>query len=118
TCAYPDTFTAGSQFADYHMLRHYFETPSLWGTGVAWTPTQWAAVEGRPDPVNAVVADEELFKGAVNPVGDCVAPSKAYNPSTNPGGVRCSILDYMKTLLGPRPRSVWSPQEKRAGHGF
>ena len=118
TCAYPDTFTAGSQFADYHMLRHYFETPSSWGTGVAWTPMQWAAVEGRPDPVNAVVADEGLFKAAVDPVGDCVAPSKAYNPSTNPGGVRCSILDYMKTLMGPRPKKVWTRQEKAAGHSF
>ncbi|MCU1602602.1 MAG: hypothetical protein JWO22_3311, partial [Frankiales bacterium] len=118
TCAYPDTFTAGSQFADYDMLRHYFEDPSRWGTGVVWTPAQWAAVEGRPDPVNAVVADEGLFKDAVNPAGTCVAASKVYNASTNPRGVRCSILDYMKTLLGPRPRAVWTPQEKKAGRGF
>jgi hypothetical protein len=118
TCAYPDTFTAGSQFADYHMLRHYFEDPSSWGTGVVWTPAQWAAVEGRPDPVNAVVADEGLFKAAVNPVGTCVAASKAYNPRTNPRGVRCSILDYMKTLLGPRAKSVWTPQETKAGKSF
>jgi hypothetical protein len=118
TCAYPDTFTAGSQFADYHLLRHYFESPSGWGTGVAWTPTQWAAVEGHATPANAIVADEGLFKAAVNPVGTCVAASKAYNPSTNPAGVRCSILDYMKTLLGPRPKNVWTRQEKAAGHGF
>ena len=25
TCSYPDTFTAGAQFADYHLLRLYFE---------------------------------------------------------------------------------------------
>jgi hypothetical protein len=118
TCAYPDTFTAGSQFADYNMLRHYFENPQGWGTGVVWTPSQWAAVEGRPDPVNAIVADEGLFKAAVNPVGDCVSPAKAYNPSSNPGGVRCSILDYMKTLLGPRAKGVWTAQEKKAGRGF
>ena len=122
TCAYPDTFSAGAQFADYNMLRHYFENPQLWGTGVAWTPNQWAAVEGRPDPVNAIVADEGLFKAAVNPVGDCVpaghGPSKAYDPSTNPGGVRCSILDYMKTLMGPRPKGVWTKNEKAVGHGF
>jgi hypothetical protein len=118
TCAYPDTFTAGAQFADYDMLRHYFETPSMWGTGVVWTPSQWAAVEGRPDPINAVVADEELFKGAVNPVGTCVAANKAYNPQSNPGGVRCSILDYMKTLLGPRPSKVWTAGEKRIHRGF
>jgi hypothetical protein len=118
TCAYPDTFSAGAQFADYHMLRHYFENPDQWGTGVVWTPAQWAAVEGRPDPVNAIVADEGLFKDAVQPVSDCVPAAKAYDPKRNPGGVRCSILDFMKTLLGPRPKSAWTPQEKKAGKGF
>jgi hypothetical protein len=118
TCAYPDTFSAGAQFADYHMLRHYFENPDQWGPGVVWTPAQWAAVEGRPDPVNAVVADEGLFKDAVQPVGDCVPEGQRYDPVKKPGGVRCSILDYMKVLMGPRPKSVWTTQEKKAGFGF
>src|SRR4051794_6847366 len=118
TCAYPDVLTAGAQFADYHLLRLYFEDPSKWGAGVLWPPVQWGLVEGRPDPVNAIVADEELFKGATNPVGDCVPAAQAYNPQSNPAGVRCSILDYMINVLGPRPPSVWSPMEQRAGHGF
>src|SRR5205085_8748767 len=59
-----------------------------------------------------------LFKGAVNPVGDCVPPDVAYDPQTRPGGVRCSILDFMINVLGPRPTDVWSDMEKRAGHGF
>ena len=50
TCAYPDTFSAGAQFADYHMLRTYFEDPSKWGLGVAWSPTQFADVEGHLTP--------------------------------------------------------------------
>jgi hypothetical protein len=118
TCAYPDTLTAGAQFADYHLLRLYFENPSHWGAGVLWPPVQWGPVEGRPDPVNAIVADEELFKGATNPVGDCVPADQAYDPQSNPGGVRCSILDYMVNVLGPRPPSAWSDMERRAGHGF
>jgi hypothetical protein len=118
TCAYPDVLSAGAQFADYHLLRLYFENPSHWGMGVLWPPFQWGPVEGRPDPVNAIVADEDLFKGATNPVGDCVPADQAYNPQTNPGGVRCSILDYMENVLGPRPESVWSDMERRAGHGF
>ncbi len=117
TCAYPDTFTAGSQFVDYHMLRTYFENPSGWGTGVVWTPAQWAAVEGRPDPINAIAADELLLKDAINPSNGCVEAKKQYS-STNPGGVRCSILDYMKTLLGTRPKSVWTAPEKKAGKSF
>ena len=118
TCAYPDVLSAGAQFADYHLLRLYFENPSKWGSGIVWPPVQWGLVEGRPDPINAIVADEELFKGATNPVGDCVPAAQAYDPQSNPGGVRCSILDYMINVLGPRPQSVWSPMEKRAGRGF
>ncbi|MEA2495807.1 MAG: hypothetical protein QOJ29_3718 [Thermoleophilaceae bacterium] len=118
TCAFPDVMSAGVQFADYHLLRQYFENPSHWGSGVFWLPAQWGPVEGRPDPVNAIVADEELFKGATNPVGTCVPADVAYNPQTSPGGVRCSILDYMVNVLGRRPESVWTDMERRAGHGF
>ncbi len=117
TCSYPDVLTAGGQFADYHLLRQYFENPARWGPGVVWTPQQFAAVEGHLSHVNAVVADEALFKSATNPIGDC-AGEDSYNPQSNPGGVRCSILDFMVNVLGPRPPEVWTEQEKAAGHGF
>jgi len=108
TCAYPDVLSAGAQFADYHLLRPYFENPARWGTGIVWPPVQWGLVEGRPDPVNAVVADEALFKSATNPVGSCVPAGQGYDPQANPGGVRCSILDAMINVLGPRPERVCS----------
>lgn len=117
TCAFPDVLSAGSQYADFHMLRHYFENPSAWGPGLAWTPTQMAAVEGQAAPVDAIVADQ-LLGPATNPVGTCVPASRAYNPQTNPRGVRCDILDFMINMLGPRPRASWSPFEVAAGHGF
>lgn len=126
TCSYPDTFTAGAQFADYHLLRLYFEDPTRWAPGVVWSPTQWAAVEGHVSHVNAVVADEGLFKEALNPEAECpgtLAPvagdvSTRYDSETNPGGVRCSVLDLLANQLGRRPASVWGPQEKEVGHGF
>jgi hypothetical protein len=118
TCALPDVLSAGAQFADYHLLRGYFENPARWGTGVFWAPAQWGPVEGRPDPVNAIVADEGLFKVATNPVGGCVPGGQSYDPQSNPSGPRCSILDAMINVLGPRPESAWSPMEQRAGHGF
>jgi hypothetical protein len=118
TCAYPDTFSAGAQFADYHVLRHYFENPSNYGTGVVWTPAQWAAVEGRPDPVNAITADELLFKDVINPTGGCVPAAQQYQPGAHPGGVRCDVVDFLKTLLGPRPKAVWTAGEKKIGRGF
>ncbi|GAA4374665.1 DUF6351 family protein [Nocardioides caricicola] len=126
SCSYPDTFTAGAQFADYHLLRLYFEDPSRWGPGVAWLPTQMAQVEGHLSHLNAVVADEGLFKAALNPEHDCSGttdpvagdPTTRYDSETNPGGVRCSVLDLLVNQLGPRPESVWSAQEKAAGRGF
>ncbi|WP_439937594.1 DUF6351 family protein [Nocardia sp. N13] len=126
TCSYPDVMSPGSQFADYHLMRAYFEDPSSWGPGVLWSPTQVADVEGHLTPVNAVTADEGLFKSAIDPehpcpgVADPVAgdTSTRFDSETNPGGVRCDILTLMHNQLGPRPTSVWSAQEKAAGHGF
>ena len=126
TCSYPDVLTAGAQFADYHLLRLYFEDPSRWSPGVLWLPTQMADVEGHLTHVNAVAADEGLFKEAINPESECsgtAAPvpgdrTTRYDSETNPGGVRCSILDMMVNTLGPRPESVWTSWEKQAGHGF
>jgi hypothetical protein len=68
--------------------------------------------------VNAIAADELFFKDATNPAGDCVPAEVVYNRETNPGGVRCSVLDYMINVLGPRPESVWTDVEKAAGRGF
>ncbi len=126
TCSYPDVLTAGAQFADYHLLRLYFEDPSRWGQGVVWSPTQMAQVEGHLTHVNAVTADEGLFKDAINPENACSGTkdtvpgdtSTRFDSETNPGGVRCSILDMMLNALGPRPQSAWSAQEQAAGHGF
>lgn len=126
TCSYPDVMSAGAQFADYHLMRLYFEDPSRWGPGVAWLPTQMADVEGHLTHVNAITADEGLFKSAINPEHACGGvpdpvpgdPTTRYDSETNPGGVRCSILDLMRNRLGVRPESVWSEQEQEVGRGF
>jgi hypothetical protein len=47
-----------------------------------------------------------------------VSSQQLYNAQTNPGGVRCSIADLSKNLLGLRRPDVWSPAEKQIGHGF
>ena len=126
TCSYPDVMSPGSQFADYHLMRAYFENPATWGPGVVWSPTQMADVEGHLTPVNAVTADEGLFKSAINPEHACAGvpepvagdTSTRFDSDTNPGGVRCDILTLMRNQLGPRPESVWSAQEKAVGHGL
>ena len=100
----------GYAFADYHLMRAYFEDPATWGPGVVWAPTQIADVEGHLTPVNAVTADEGLFKSAINPEHDCAgvpAPVAGdtrtrFDSDTNPGGVRCDILNMMVNQLGRR----------------
>ncbi|MBF4163890.1 DUF6351 family protein [Nocardioides acrostichi] len=126
TCSYPDVFTAGAQFADYHLMRLYFEDPTRWAPGVVWSPTQMAQVEGHLSIANSITADEGLFKNALDPQYACPGtqetvagdPSTRYEPDTNPGGVRCSVLDLLVNQLGRRPRSTWTPAEQTAGHGF
>ena len=116
-CSYPDAISTGIQFADYHGLRRYFEDPAKSGSAL-WTPAQYGPVEGHVSHANAVAADEAFFKSATDPSGDCVPEDVVYDAETRPDGVRCSILDYMINVFGPRPEKVWSPQEKAAGHGF
>ncbi len=119
-CSYPDTFSPGAQFADLHMLRLYFENSGKWGPGISWLPTQFGVVEGHLTHLNAITADEGLFKSAVFPTYACsgLSNEQRYNPQTNPGGPRCSVLDTMINVLGPRPKEVWSATEQKIGRGF
>jgi hypothetical protein len=41
-----------------------------------------------------------------------------YNAESNPGGVRCTLADYMINVLGPRPQNTWIAAEQAAGRGF
>jgi hypothetical protein len=129
TCSFPDSWTSATQVADYALLEHYFAQSS-----VSWSEPEQAAVEGIPTTANAFLSvgctslnppytpatcPTGFFYGAV-PYWPCAGVSTAqlYNAQTNPGGVRCSIADLDRNLLGLRPPSVWSPAEKKIGHGF
>lgn len=108
-CAYPDSFSPGAQFADYHGMRRYFENPQLWSPDATWVPTQWGLVEGHLSHVNAVAADEGLFKGATNPEGGCangIEGFSSYNRASNHTGVRCSIIDWMSHILGRKQYTI------------
>lgn len=126
SCSYPDTLTAGAQFADYNLMRQYFENPSRWAPGVVWDPVTVGQVEGHLSPLNSIAADELLFKTALNPESACSGtpdpvagdPKTRYDSDINPAGIRCSVLDIMIKNIGPRPPSVWGAEEKAAGRGF
>jgi Tannase-like family of unknown function (DUF6351) len=121
TCSFPDAWSTASQFLDYHQNLRYFQNPSLWAAGVTWTPTQMSEVEGGPaDGVtNAQVSDTAQFH-VVIPTDPCagISDQQRYEPTTNPGGVRCDIQDAAINVFGPRPKWSWTSQEKQVGHGF
>jgi hypothetical protein len=120
TCSFPDAWSTASQFLDYHLLLTYLNNVSNWGTGVAWTPAQMGDILGGPDGVqNANVSDAAQFHAAV-PTDPCSGTTDAdrYNPTTNPGGVRCTIQDAAINVFGPEPKALWSANEKKIGHGF
>ncbi len=135
TCSFPDAWTSATQVADYALLEHYFtHALSSSSSGVTWSEPQEAAVEGIPTTANAFLSvgctdvnppytpatcPTGFFYGAV-PYWPCagVSSQQLYNAQTNPGGVRCSIADLNKNLLGLRPPDVWSAAEKEIGHGF
>ncbi len=117
-CAYPDTFSAGLQFTDLHLMRAYFENPLAWAPGVVWSPTQFGQVEGHLTHLNAITSDELLHKAATSPTGDCYDPN-SYDPVTNPGrrALRHHRLDAWKSV-GTRDPAVWSPMRNRRRQSF
>ncbi len=119
TCSFPDTWSSATQVMDYHLLRSYFEDPSKWGAGVAWTPSQFADVEGNQLPLDAIVSDIGFFS-AIVPTHDCdgISDAQRYDPQTNIDGVRCSIADAAINVFGPRKQKVWSKNERKLGRGF
>jgi hypothetical protein len=119
TCSFPDTWSSATQVMDYHLLRGYFEDPSRWGPGIAWSPTQFAPIEGNLLPVDAIVSDIGFFSASV-PTHGCggITDAQRYEPQTHPGGVRCSISDLAVNVFGRRAHSVWSANERKLGHGF
>jgi hypothetical protein len=103
-CSFPDAWSTGQQLVDYHLDRAYFENPAKWGTGVAWTPAQIAAVEGHPNHVNAIILDSLYWTALGDPTNACAGVTDAQRWSaSNPKGVRCTLADYMVNALGKRP---------------
>jgi hypothetical protein len=68
---------------------------------------------------NAEVSDVAQFHVAV-PTDSCAGTTAAnrYNPTSNPGGVRCTIDDAAINVFGPEPSQFWSANEQKLGYGF
>ncbi len=130
-CSYPDVWTTAVQFAEYNLLNHHFgnQVPddpesllgiveSIFTSGV--TPPQWSFFYGHL-PVNPIVSDLAFFPAAFPDQDNCPGledQSKVYDAETNPGGLRCGLIDYMRNQFGPRAPEDWSENEQMLGESF
>jgi hypothetical protein len=115
-CSYPDLWTTATEVLDCGLLLRYF------ATAPGWTEAQKAAVMGTKDTTvcqywSAAFLPTSYPDRAQN-CGWAADDPRVYNAGTNPGGTRCSIPDYEIAIWGQRPRSLWTPAEQAAGHGF
>jgi hypothetical protein len=117
SCTFPDLWTTLADVLDCGLLTRYFDGSAPGGPPLAhWSP----AIDGHKDPSNCA-AWYGTFYNYVDPtIADhCKLPAEqVYHPDTNPGGVRCTIADYMKSIFGLRPPSQWTAQEQAIGRGF
>jgi hypothetical protein len=116
---------------DCALLHRYFDSPTRWGVGVAWAEPFEAAVEDKQSTsvcrLEAAPGGPEDYSNMYNPSDPAWCnmgssggnhPELVYNATTNPGGVRCSIQDYMVNILGTRAPEYWGAAEKKIGRGF
>lgn len=131
-CSYPDVWTTATQFGDYNLLNSYFgnrypgvneaensrQFPEF--NPVFLPLVQWSLIYAHL-PVNPVLSDNAFFPKAYPFAENCRNLRDAaipYNPESAPDGLRCGLIDYMKTQFGTRPESVWTDAERQIGRGF
>lgn len=122
-CSFPD-FWSGTTIGwvtDQTLLHLYFSGTGEQTPRALWTPGQVQAVLGQPFVDNALTY--ALYNQLINffdPTVTCpgIDETRVYDPVRRPGGVRCTPQDWAPTVLGRRRPASWTPQEKRAGHGF
>ncbi|MES2883834.1 MAG: DUF6351 family protein [Pseudomonadota bacterium] len=126
--SFPDTWSTMQEVSDCGLMLRYWTSPQSWAPGVVWTETQNAAVAGHQSMsvcaswVATFLQTIQPRSAAADPTGgsqSCnVSASEAYDPETNPGGLRCALQDYMPSILGLRPEASWNAIEKALGRGF
>jgi hypothetical protein len=103
-CSFTDALSSGMEYGDYDILLRYWQDPSRWDAGDAWTPAQMSSVIDGPNLTNPP-SFVYVIPNNLNPTHTCpsLPPAQQYNAQTNPHGVRCDIQDYMVNALGRRP---------------
>jgi hypothetical protein len=103
-CSFTDAWSSAMQYVDYYGLLKYFEDPSRWDPGTVWDPVAISEVLDHPNIGNPITFTT-VIPNSSNPSRSCpgVPDDKVYHPDTNPGGVKCTLQDYMVNVFGKRP---------------
>jgi hypothetical protein len=104
-CSFTDAWSSAMQYVDYYMLLQYFNDPSRWDPGTAWSPEKMSAVLDHPNIGNPVTFTN-VIPNSGKPDRSCpgVPDDKVYNAETNPDGVRCTLQDYTVNAVGRRKK--------------
>ncbi|MCW3049262.1 MAG: N-acetylmuramoyl-L-alanine amidase [Solirubrobacterales bacterium] len=102
-CSFTDAWSSAMQYEDYVMLLAYLKDPSRWDPGSTWGPTQISAVLDHPNVGNPITFTT-VIPNSGDPSRSCpdVPQDQVYDPKTNPGGVKCTLQDYMVNVFGKR----------------
>jgi hypothetical protein len=122
SCTYPDDPV--NDLLDCPAAMSYFNAPASWAPGVVWGERERAAALGLASSSVCIAWQAAGYSNMFDPRAgvECDVPArepeKVYEPQTNPGGVRCTIQDYMVNVFGSRPAGRWGAVEKQIGRGF
>ena len=101
TNGFPDIFSVWPGATDCGLLDHYYRSTA----GRSLTAAQRTAINGHATSKTCTTWQAHLLD-ALNPTTGCdpaIDRSKIYDPSTNRGGVRCTLQDANRNQLGTDP---------------
>ena len=98
--SFPDSITPLVEIEDCALLRNYFT-----GAVLGWTDAQRAAASGHPSTSVCVqwAGLATVYNPSVNGATCDLPTALLYNAALNPTGVRCSLQDYMISIMGRSP---------------
>jgi len=99
-CSFTDAWSTAQQYTEYVGLRRYLEDPATFPEHRI-TPAQWPAIFGHQNPANQITFTTAI-QNSGEPTRSCpgVPQEDVYDENTNPGGVRCTLTDYMRNVFG------------------
>ena len=100
-CSFPDAWSTAMQYEEYYFGLKYLQEPSRWDPGVIYDPLAISAIFDHPNIANPLTFTTAIPNSG-EPSRSCpgVPDDQVYDENTNPGGVRCTLQDYMVNAFG------------------